>query len=142
VPNKPVMFKVIITAVITVALDIAIVYLGTLEFFHLGWSIGCVGIISLFGMLVLSGFLNTNASSLLNTDNIRLALTAAFLSMYFVFVALLSFEDTQITDVIIIQPVISHFTYLVGLVVVFYFATSSISEYLKIRDNSKSPTEQ
>ena len=141
-PNKPVMFKVIITAVITVALDIAIVYLGTLEFFHLGWSIGCVGIISLFGMLVLSGFLNTNASSLLNTDNIRLALTAAFLSMYFVFVALLSFEDTQITDVIIIQPVISHFTYLVGLVVVFYFATSSISEYLKIRDNSKSPTEQ
>lgn len=129
--------KIIITAIITVLVNIIIVQLGTLKSFHLGWAIGSVGIISFFGMLIITIFLNESKSDVLNKDNIRKSIAAAFLTMYFVFVSLLCFEDTQITDIEIVQPVISHFTYLVGLVVIFYFATSSISEYLKFKGESK-----
>lgn len=125
-----VMKKMVITAVITVFLNIIIIYLGTLKEFHLGWAIGSTGIITFFGTLILTSLFNATSSDIINKTCIRKAITASFLTMYFAFVALLCFEDTQITDVAIIQPVISHFTYLVGLVVVFYFASSSISDYL------------
>jgi hypothetical protein len=134
--NKKSIVRIIITTLITVGINIFIVYLGTLRSFHLGWAIGCVGIISFFGMLIITIFLNQSKEDIINKDNMRMSITAAFLTMYFVFVALLSFEDTQITDIAIVQPVISHFTYLVGLVVVFYFASSSITEYLKFKGDS------
>ena len=107
------MVKIIVTAVITVFLDIALVYLGTLKQFHLGWAIGSAGIVTFFGMMILNAFLESG-TDIFNKNCIRKSIAAGFLCMYFVFVALLSFEDTQITDVIIIQPMISHFTYLVG----------------------------
>jgi len=137
-----IMKKVITTAAITVFLNIFIIYLGTLKAFHLGWAIGCTGIITFFGTLILTSFINFTSSEIINKACIRKAITAAFLAMYFVFVSLLCFEDTQITDVVIIQPVISHFTYLVGIVVIFYFASSSISDYLNknIKNNTTEPS--
>lgn len=128
--NKSTLKSIIITASITVIIDVFMVYLGTLKQFQLGWSLGSVGIVTFFGMLIIVSFASKQAS-IIGIDSIRKAITASFISMYFVFVSVICLEDTNITDVEIVQPVISHFTYLVGLVVAFYFASTSLSEYIK-----------
>lgn len=136
--KNAVMKKVIITAAITVFLDILIIFLGELESvkINLGWAVACVGIITFFGMLILTSFVHSSGDYLSKTG-IRQAITASFLAIYFSFVALLSFDNPDIQHLELIQPVISHFTYLVGLVVVFYFTSSSVSEYLNLKGNKK-----
>lgn len=136
--------KGLFVIIATILLDMIIIHLGIYEKlpFHIGWSVGCVGIINFFSVLLLAGVLDSGNVLELKKEYMRHAIAATFITMYILFLALLSFEESQLGHITntsaeynILNPMMSNFSTLVALVVGFYFASSSVSEYLKFKSN-------
>ncbi len=137
--QKKRLFKAIMLIVITILLDVIIIYIGVDESlsFHLGWAVGSVGFINFFSMILLTNILNSSESTSIQKEHVRKAIATSFITTYFIFLALLSFEHNAQTNLVNNQssltPILSNFTYLVGVVIVFYFASGSVSEYIKYK---------
>ncbi len=135
--KKNLYFRAILLIIVTILLDTAIVFIGVdvrLQY-HLGWAVGCVGIINFFSMILLTNILDDSKSTSIQKEHVRKAIATSFITMYFVFLSLLSFEHNAQNNLVNNQtsltPIVSNFTYLVGVVIVFYFASGSVSEYIK-----------
>ena len=88
-------------------------------------------------MVLLTNILDNSESTAIRKEHVRKAIATSFITTYFMFLALLSFENNAQTNLVNNQssltPIISNFTYLVGVVIVFYFASGSVSEYIKYK---------
>ena len=80
-------------------------------------------------------------SSAFEMGEMRKAITGSFITVYFVVVALLIFKGVDTVDTELSKTIIGHFTYLVGIIIVFYFGSRGVREYLKYRNLSKKSDE-
>jgi len=87
-----------------------------------------IGIITFFGILLLTNYMS--GSSSYNTGEIRKAITSAFITVYLIFIPL-NIGNTESTSALF------YFTILVGVVVVCYFVSRSLEEYMKIKYENK-----
>ena len=130
--------RAIIIAGVIVFLDIFFLYLGTSKILHITWSVGSVGIVTFFGILMLVNYLSESPA--LEKGEVRKAIAGSFIAVYFTIVSLFTFTELSVSETETAKTIIGHFTYLIGIIVVFYFASSSVREYLRIkekRENSK-----
>ncbi len=125
--------KASLMAAAIVFLDMLVLHLGMskvsvpyIGIFQVTWSVSGIGVITFFGTLMLANYLSGSAD--LNKGEIRKAITGSFIAVYFVLVSLLSFSELSSTD--LAETIIGHFTYLVGIIVVFYFGSSTVRDYL------------
>jgi len=110
-------------------IDIILLLFGILIKDFRAFSIGFIGIFTFFGILMLTKYLS--ASEDLENGEMRKAITGSFIVVYFAFLSLFTFEEFGISYTGVFKTMIDHFTYLVGIIVVFYFGSRSVEEYMK-----------
>ncbi len=120
-------------AVLIVLLDIIVLYLGTSTILNVSiiFSICSIGVITFIGLLMLVNSVSESRS--FDKGEMRKAITGSFISVYFAVVALLMFKGVKTVDPDLSKTIIGHLTYLVGIIIVFYFGTSGVREFLKNR---------
>jgi hypothetical protein len=95
------------------------------------WIFIGIGIVTFFGILLLVNYMSGTSSY--NSGEIRKAITGAFVTVYLIFVPMISIGSIHIPT---LQPMnsILYFTILVGIVVVCYFVSRTLEEYVKIKN--------
>lgn len=119
-----------IIALVVTALDILALALGTtIDAVPVALSIGCVGIITFVGMLTVSNYLSRDPA--LSKNEMRKAIASAFTLVYLVLLALVFFGGLSSAESELARTIVGHFTWIVGIVIVFYFGSRPVEEYLK-----------
>ena len=112
--------RAVIMAGIIVFLDVLFLYLGTSKILHITWSVGSVGIVTFFGILMLANYLSESPA--LEKGEVRKSIAGSFIAVYFTTVSLLTFAELSVSETETAKMIVGHFTYLIGIIVVFYFA--------------------
>jgi hypothetical protein len=111
-------------------IDIIILLIAGIFFTEVSiYSIGIIGIVTFIGTLKFLNLLSGDAH--IEQGEIRKAITISFIVVYFSLLSLVILENFGRFYTGVFQTLIDHFTYLVGIVVVFYFGSRSVEEYLK-----------
>ena len=97
----------------------------------LQWIFLGIGIVTFFGTLIIVNYMSGTAP--LNSGEIRKALTASVITVYLSFVPLITFGSIQIPSDSAVKTIVVNFTWIVGIIIVFYFVSRAIEEYAKIR---------
>lgn len=122
-----------VIALFVVVLDILALALGTvIPTVPVALSIGCVGFITFVGVLMLSNYLSRDPG--LAKTEMRKAIAAAFILVYLVLLALVVFSKDSLANTELAKTVVGHFTWIVGIIIIFYFGSRSVEEYLKRKE--------
>jgi hypothetical protein len=106
-----------------IIIPLLVIFLGiSLQWIFLG-----IGIVTFFGILLLVNYMSGTSSY--DSGEIRKAVTGSFITVYLIFVPLISFGTINIPS---LKP-IGSFTWIVGIIVIFYFVSRTIEEYVKIK---------
>lgn len=104
----------------------------TLLNLSLEWIFLGIGIVTFFGTLIIANYLSGTAE--FNSGEIRKAVTAAVITVYLSFIPLIAFGSIHIPDDGTVKGIVQNFTWIVGIIIVFYFISRSIEEYAKIKN--------
>lgn len=132
--------KAIRIAIVIGVLDILVLFLGTFKLFHIAWSVGSVGVITFLGILMLVNYLSESAA--FDKGEMRKAIAASFIAVYFALVSLLTFTDFSPSGTELAETIIGHFRTLIIIIIVSYFGSSGVREYLKFRERRQTSTEE
>jgi hypothetical protein len=96
----------------------------------LQWIFVGIGIVTFFGILLLVNYMS--GSSSYNSGEVRTAVTGSFVTVYLILLPLISLGSVNIPS---LNPLtaIGYFTWIVGAVVIFYFVSGSLEQYVKIK---------
>ncbi len=95
------------------------------------WIFTGIGIVTFFGILLVANYMS--GTSPFNTGEVRKALTGAFVVEYFTFLPILTFGGASIPSGEPLKTVISNFTWIIAVIIVFYFGSRSVEEYVKVK---------
>jgi len=122
-----------VIALLVVALDILALALGTIiPAVPIALAIGCIGIITFIGVLTLSNYLSHDPD--LAKKEMRKAIAASFTLVYLALLTLVIFNKDTIADTELAKTIVGHFTWIVGIIIIFYFGSRSVDEYLKRKE--------
>ncbi len=109
-------------------LDLAAIFLGTFphtdRWFNAAWSVGSVGVITFLGVYMLEGFIGKLQGT--SRAEVRTSIAISFMTVYFVVFGLVLFRAGGLTDTDVAKSLVGNFTYLVGVVVAFYFGSTVV----------------
>ena len=125
----------IIMSAVILFLDVIVLFLGALKPAFIAWSVGSVGLITFTGNLLLVNYLSNSPT--LDKGEVRKAMAGSFIAVYFALISLLTFAEIRPADAELAKIIIGHFTYLVGIIIVFYFGSRAVTEYLKVKEELK-----
>lgn len=120
-----------------VVVDIIVFYFGASNEPGFGkeiplmWSVGGIGIITFFGTLTLANYLSKD--SRLDKGEIRRAMAASLIVVYFALVSLVTSPGSGAQESEFSKQIVEHFTWVIGIVIVFYFGSRVVQEYLQIK---------
>jgi len=103
----------------------------TLLAIPLQWIFLGIGIVTFFGTLIIVNYMSGTAQ--FNSGEIRKALTTSVITVYLIFVPLIAFGSIQIPNDGAVKAIIQNFTWIVGIIIIFYFVSRTIEEYAKIK---------
>ena len=126
-------------AVAVVVANLMVLVYGTKNTDFLMWSIAGIGAITFFGTLMLANFLSKSHE--LNKGEMRKAIAASVIVVYFSLIAFLTCEDCKVVDPELSKTIIGHFTYIVGIVIAFYFGVRAIEAWKKTTTTAGEPGE-
>lgn len=92
-------------------------------------AIGSVGILTFIGVLTLADYVSVEKS--VSTGEMRSAMAASITVVYLVIIAFAVSGKLAINSDV--RGVIEHFTWVVGAVVVFYFGSKAVLQYMDVR---------
>jgi uncharacterized protein YneF (UPF0154 family) len=122
-----------VIALFVVVLDIVALALGTIwSVVPVALSVGCVGVITFVGILTLSNYLSHDPE--LAKKEMRKAIAASFTLVYLVLLALVVFTKVPDANAELAKTIVGHFTWIVGIIIIFYFGSRSVEEYLKKKE--------
>ena len=93
------------------------------------WIFISLGIITFFGILLIANYMS--GTSPFDTGEVRKALTGSFVIIYFSLVPLLMFGSLNLPADETVKTIITNFTWIVGAIVIFYFGSRAVEEYVK-----------
>jgi Na+/proline symporter len=93
------------------------------------FSTGFIGISTFF--LILMIMYTPSDKKALKKGEMRKAIAGSFIVVYFAFLSFLIFEESGTSYTGAFKTMIDHFTYLIGIIIVFYFGSRSVEEYMK-----------
>ncbi len=111
-------------------LDLAVVPLiiSLLEI-PLQWLFVSMGLLTFLGIMLITNYMS--GTSPFNTGEIRKAVTVSLITVYLAFVPVITFGIFESPLGASAQSVINNFTWLIGAVIVLYFSTRPLEEYIK-----------
>ena len=111
-------------------LDLAVIpLLITLLGIPLQWLFVSLGLVTFFGIMLITNYMS--GTSPFNTGEIRKAITVSLIIVYLALVPLFAFEIIEPSSGTSAQHIVNNFTWLIGAVIVLYFSTRPIEEYVK-----------
>ncbi|OPY24593.1 MAG: hypothetical protein A4E27_01225 [Methanobacterium sp. PtaU1.Bin242] len=114
-------------------LDLVIIpLLITLLHIPVEWLFITIGIVTFFGILLIANYMS--GTSPFDTGEVRKALTGSFIIIYFAFVPLITFGNISLASAEPIKTIITNFTWIVGAIVIFYFGSRAVEEYIKSKN--------
>lgn len=93
------------------------------------WIFIGIGLVTFFGIILTANYMS--GTSPFNTGEIRKAITGSFIAVYFTFLPAVTFGGSMIPSGEPIKTIINNFTWIVGLIIVFYFGSRTVEEYVK-----------
>ena len=121
-------------------ISVVIVGLGILMLYILpiALSIAIVGIITFLGILVLTNLLSQDPD--LSKAEMRRAIAGSSMVVYFTLLSLVTFSK-DLPNSGLAETAVAHFTYIVGIIIVFYFGSRSLEKYREAgKDNEDENT--
>ena len=110
-------------------LDLAVVpVIITLLGIPLQWLFVSMGLVTFFGIMLIANYMS--GTSPFNTGEIRKAVIVSLITVYLAFVPLFAFGILASQLGASAQSVINDLTWLIGAVIVLYFSTRPIEEYI------------
>ncbi|MFH1647906.1 MAG: hypothetical protein ABID71_09555 [Chloroflexota bacterium] len=122
-------------AALIVILDVGVIALGVADIVSVALSVGCVGVITFVGVLMLCNYLSHDPA--LATTEMRKAIAAAFTLVYLVFLGLVVFTDAAGADTELAKTIVGHFTWIEGIIIIFYFGSRAVEKYIENKPNNK-----
>lgn len=114
-------------------LDLVIIpLLITLLRIPVEWLFITIGIVTFFGILLIANYMS--GTSPFDTGEVRKALTGSFIVIYFAFVPLVTFGNISLASAEPIKTIITNFTWIVGAIIIFYFGSRAVEEYIKSKN--------
>lgn len=114
-------------------LDLVIIpLLITLLHIPVEWLFITIGIVTFFGILLIANYMS--GTSPFDTGEVRKALTGSFIIIYFAFVPLITFGNISLASAEPIKTIITNFTWIVGAIIIFYFGSRAVEEYIKSKN--------
>ena len=130
-----------IIALFVVVLDILALALGTIiAAVPVALSVGCVGVITFVGVLTLSNYLSCDPE--LHKREMRKAIAASFTLVYLSLLPLILSGKTLSAETELAKTIVGHFTWIIGIIIIFYFGSRSVEEYLKRKDQKEESAEK
>lgn len=96
------------------------------------WIFIFIGVITFFGILIISNYMS--GTSPLNSGEVRKALTSSFVVTYFAFLPLVTYGSVNLPADEPVKTIVTNFTWIVGAIVIFYFGTRALEEYVKTKN--------
>lgn len=130
-------------AAAVVGLDIAALALGIcVEKVPAAFALAAVGVITFVGILVMANRLSGDAG--INKAEMRKAIAASFSLVYLGLLAGVAFPRGNVTDSSLAGTVVGHFTWAMGIIIVFYFGSRAVETYArwKYRQESDAPPDE
>ncbi len=97
----------------------------------LQWIFVSLGLVTFFGVMLIVNFMS--GTSPFNTGEIRKAITVSLITVYLAFVPLMAFGLVVFPVGNSAQTIVTNFTWLIGAVIVLYFSTRPVEEYIKAK---------
>ncbi len=98
----------------------------------LQWIFLGIGVVTFFGTLIIVNYMSGTVQ--FNSGEIRKALTTSIITVYLIFVPLITFGTIQIPNDVVVKPIVENFTWIVGIIIIFYFVSRAIEEYARINN--------
>lgn len=129
--------KVILLVIVS---NLVVSYVGMstakpFESIPISWAFGANGLISFFGIYIISLMLEGKDNS--ENSKMKNAIAGSLLIMYLHLISVYIFDDIVTAETEETKYIISNFTNLVSVVVVSYFGASAIEFYTKSRKEDK-----
>ncbi len=103
------------------------------------WTIAGVGVITFVGMLIMANYASQTFG--IERGEMRTAITASIIVVYIVLISFLTFTTETLSEQPLATTVIQHFTYVVEIVIIFYFASKAVTEAInKLKPNKQNQT--
>ena len=96
------------------------------------WIFLGIGVVTFFGTLIIANYMSGTGQ--FNSGEIRKAITTSVIVVYLIFIPLITFGSIQIPNDGTVKGIVQNFTWIVGIIVVFYFISRSIEEYGKAKN--------
>jgi hypothetical protein len=97
------------------------------------WIFVSMGLVTFLGILLIVNYMS--GTSPFNTGEIRKALTVSLVTVYLAIVPLMTFGMITLPLGTSAQTVVTNFTWLIAVIIVLYFTTRPIEDYIKIISN-------
>ena len=126
--------KTTIIAIVVCAIDFAVISVGILSN-NTALSIAGVGIVTFFGMLIISSY-----HAIHHPDSkgiMRKAIAGSLIAVYVVILALLLSGKIDYTENEMVITLVEHFSFVIITIIGFYFGTKGVTEFLEFWKNSK-----
>lgn len=125
--------KTTIIAGIIAGLDIAVFVVGILlmDKIFLGLSIAGVGIITFFGMLMISSHYAIHQPD--STGTMRKAIAGSLIIVYVMVLGLSMSGSIDVLSNELTKPLLENFSFVIITIIGFYFGTKAVTEFLKLR---------
>ncbi len=130
-------------AAAVVGLDIAALALGIcVEKVPVAFALAAVGVITFVGILVMANRLSGDAG--INKAEMRKAIAASFSLVYLGLLAGAAFPRGNVADSSLAGTVVGHFTWAMGIIIVFYFGSRAVETYAewKYRQGDDAPPDE
>lgn len=127
-----------VIASIVVFLDVLVIYVGTIMPQMIYWSTATEGLVTFFGMLIVSSYHARLKHS--SKGTMRRAIAGSLISVYVIVLALgLSDKFPNISDQTL-QAIMEGFSAVIMMIVGFYFGSKGASEMLDVWKNKGKST--
>lgn len=93
------------------------------------WIFVSLGLVTFLGIMLIVNYMS--GTSPFNTGEIRKAITVSLVTVYLAFVPLMTFGMVILPLGTSAQTVVTNFTWLIAVIIVLYFSTRPIEEYIK-----------
>ena len=113
-------------------------YFGSIGYLPLMWSVSGVGIITFFGTLVLANYVSSDSHDL-DKGEIRRALTASLIVVYFTLLALVTCTTCGIQDSEFAKKILENFTYVIVILIIFYFGSRTLEQIIEKKHGKTKP---
>lgn len=95
------------------------------------WLFISLGVITFFGILIIANYMSD--TSPLDTGEVRKALVVSIIVVYFAFIPLATFGSISVIAGESIKTLVTDFTWLVAIIVIFYFGSRAVEELIKAK---------